>query len=301
MVDRIDKLTEEQTAMLPVLRDKWISIGLCTDPADRPTAEEGVREAYKYANIAPPKDIYWVDSPMAGCRKAAELLYETDNPTKAQIRDQLYQAVWGQHDSWLSYYDTFDTFGLVGCEPVRGLVKVAQSAGWWWAFDQAAVISERATVLHRDDEGRLHNAEGPAMMFPDGFGVYAVHGVRIDKEWIENPNTITPEVIDKHENAEISRVLMGLYGEDKYLEHVGAKKVAEDVDQFGQPRVLYRAEVPWSSEPVCMVRVINSTPDLDGSLKPYFLRVPPSVTTPQDGVAWTFGIEPDAYHPQIET
>jgi hypothetical protein len=37
-----------------------------------------------------------------------------------------------------------------------------------------------------------------------------------------------------------------------------------------------------------MLEVENSTPEPDGSHKPYFLRVPPEVRTARETLAWTF-------------
>ena len=50
-----------------------------------------------------------------------------------------------------------------------------------------------------------------------------------------------------------------------------------------------------------MVKVINSTPEPDGSYKNYFLRVPPTCQTAEEGVSWTFGFSSDNYQPNIET
>ncbi|MGH9553254.1 MAG: DUF6745 domain-containing protein [Terriglobales bacterium] len=50
-----------------------------------------------------------------------------------------------------------------------------------------------------------------------------------------------------------------------------------------------------------MVRVINSTPEPDGSYKHYFLRVPPEITTAKSAVAWTFDIDADKYSPRRQT
>ena len=52
---------------------------------------------------------------------------------------------------------------------------------------------------------------------------------------------------------------------------------------------------------VCMVRVINSTPEPDGSHKIYWLRVPPDCYNPHQAVAYTFGFQPHAYMPLQET
>jgi hypothetical protein len=50
-----------------------------------------------------------------------------------------------------------------------------------------------------------------------------------------------------------------------------------------------------------MVRVLNSTPEPNGEVKSYFLRVPPDIADADAAVAWTFGMSKDEYRPQIES
>ncbi len=50
-----------------------------------------------------------------------------------------------------------------------------------------------------------------------------------------------------------------------------------------------------------MVKVVNSAPEPDGTFKDYFLRVPPTMQTARQAVAWTFGKESHEYAPVLET
>ena len=50
-----------------------------------------------------------------------------------------------------------------------------------------------------------------------------------------------------------------------------------------------------------MVEVRNSTPEPDGSVRTYFLRVPPTTRSARAAVAWTFGLNGAAYEPAVET
>ena len=56
-----------------------------------------------------------------------------------------------------------------------------------------------------------------------------------------------------------------------------------------------------SDESFVFVEVENSTREPDGSRKAYYLRVPPSIRTARQGVAWTFGMAPNEYLPAAET
>src|SRR5712664_1634145 len=65
MVTRIDRLTKEQEGLMPEWRDKWIRIGLSTEPADRQRFENAVARCYLAARLSPPKAVIWVESPVA--------------------------------------------------------------------------------------------------------------------------------------------------------------------------------------------------------------------------------------------
>ena len=65
-------------------------------------------------------------------------------------------------------------------------------------------------------------------------------------------------------------------------------------------RVITRREMN-DDEPLVMVRVINSTPEPDGTNKRYMLRVPPTIKTAREAVAWTFGMSPETYAPEMES
>ena len=53
-VDRIKKLTDKQTAMLPVFRDAWLRIGLSCGGYDLALVKTLIGEAYKVAGVKPP-------------------------------------------------------------------------------------------------------------------------------------------------------------------------------------------------------------------------------------------------------
>jgi hypothetical protein len=181
-----------------------------------------------------------------------------------------------------------------------------ESAYWWFPQKEFVMVSERPTVIHRElvtspagnhpqsrasgpRVHRLHCATGPACGFRDGWGVWAWHGVRVPQRVIERPEQITIGEIQKEQNVEVRRVMMGRYGLSRFLVDSGAKRISED--ELGE---LYRIEVP-NDEPLVMVKVLNSTLEQDGSRKPYFLRVPPGVTSARQAVAWTFSMTPDEY------
>lgn len=221
-----------------------------------------------------------------------ELTAGSTDPAAAErsLRLLLLDAVLGQHDAaWLCAFDTQEG------TPLHGLGVLARSAGWWWPYERLAVLCERPVELHRDEAGRLDRGDGPALAFPDGFALHAWRGMPVPAEFLAGLGTLTSERIREEENAELRRVMLEFYGYDRYLRESGATPVYQD-----ETGVLWRIPMP-DDEPVVMVEVVNSTPEPDGTSRTYWLRVPPTTRTARQGVAWTFGLEPEAYAPIRQT
>lgn len=210
---------------------------------------------------------------------------------------QLHNAAYGQHDaSILCFYDFFaQVCGVKECRKLEGLNLIAQSCGWWWAYDSVAILSERPSRLALDERGRLHADSDWAILYPDGFGYCLVHGVEVPEHVVLDPSKITVKEIESEQNVEVRRVMMEKYGQSRFLLDSGAVEIHKD--DWG---TLYRKEVP-EDEALVMVKVVNSTPEPDGSAKDYFIRVPPDTTTARAAVAYTFAQEADKYQPEVET
>jgi hypothetical protein len=213
------------------------------------------------------------------------------------LRESYYAAVNGFYQSdYLAFYDYFrEVCGLRCCDRLLPLMRLNQSAGWWIARRDVALISERPTRICRDERGRLHAEDGAAVLYPDGWGVWAWHGRRVPERIIAAPETLTVAEINALPNAEVRRVAIQRYGQLEYFQNAGAKQLARD--DWG---TLYRVERPGDT-PMLIVQVMNSTPEPDGSYVDYFLRVPPTTRTPQEGVAWSFGKGVEGYAPLVQT
>ena len=328
IVSKIEKLTPKQIARFPEFRERWTKIGLCTDPADRPRAEAAIHESYRAAGLQPPRKIVWCGSPLSQGLTRAIILDKKLMPSvgdsvrasvwdsvwasvgasvgdsvgasvRASVRDSVGDSVYGQHDaSWLAFYRYFKEVLQLDDQTrkLAGLWELAQGAGWALPHANICWVSERHNVLVRDDRGRLSNLAGPACAYPDGWAIYAVHGVRVPADVIETAaDKFTRERILEEPNAEIRRVLIERVGHERFLSLTEAKPIHDD--RCGK---LYRINLP-NDEPIVLIEVVNSTPEPEGYFKHYFLRVPPQIATAREAVAWTFGMKAQEYLPGVET
>lgn len=166
---------------------------------------------------------------------------------------------------------------------------------------ELAVASERPSARPRQE--RLHNDKGPTFYWGGPNGryepYYFIKGVNVPEKVVLAPETIGHVDIEGETNQEVRRIMMERYGVEKYFKESGAKKIHSD-----ETGILYRKEmttIASGGENLVFVRVKNSTPEPDGSIKEYWLRVPPETKTAKEAVAWTFGQEADTYKPLDET
>ena len=351
---KIVKLSPEQDAMLPAIRDEWIAYGLSAAPADRRAAEAAMKLVYERGGVPWHGRVVWAQSPVSlalvdaltrdegvrgsvgdsvwdsvrdsvwasvGDSVGASVGDSVRDSVRASVGDSVWASVWDSvwasvnsyyESSGLAFYDAFRQFGVEGCVRLDGIMALHQSAGWWIARKGIALIAERPNRVYRDDAGRLHADDGMAIQWPDQWGIYAWHGVRVPRQVIDAPETLTVQQITAESNAEVRRVMLERFGCDRYLREMGAEPIStEHVPCLNaewcqhtteQHQVkLYRAEIR-DDEPLCMVEVVNSTPELDGTWKHYFLRVPPSMNSARQAVAWTCGFDrADEYQPQMQS
>ncbi len=131
---------------------------------------------------------------------AQEIISETK---KTAFRN----AIYGQQEAgWLSFYDVMSKIGL-DVSGLEGLMQVAQNSGWWWPLNGMAILTERYSQIHRDEKGRLHNEAGPAILYPDGWAVYVIDGVRVNEQIVMHPETLTDADINNELNTEVRRIM----------------------------------------------------------------------------------------------
>jgi hypothetical protein len=230
----------------------------------------------------------------------AGVVQELDSRFGWRLADRLRQqaVVAGQLET--AWCATIDGLRRVlphvhGPERLTGLLEAAELAGWWWPFERVVIMTERPLGLRLDGQGRLHRPDGPAFTYPDGFALYAWHGLRVPAWLIDQLPRLRVKDIQAQANVELRRVMLESYGFDRYLRDAGAIRVHED-----GTGILWRAEFD-DDQPLVMVEVLNATPEPDGTHRTYWLRVPPTVGSAREAVAWTFGLNADQYRPLQET
>lgn len=102
--------------------------------------------------------------------------------------------------------------------------------------------------------------------------------------------TLRAKEIMNCRNAEIRRSLLASFGYEKFLAEIKGFTIHSD----GDSRLV---KIEWrDEEPIKLVKVKDSSTN-----RFYVLRVPPTVKTCREAIAWTFGLREEEYKPKKET
>jgi hypothetical protein len=177
---------------------------------------------------------------------------------------------------------------------LAGLWELARSAIWMAPHERVCWLMHRPARIRRDANGRLHAPDGPALCFGTRCEVFAWKGILVPARLIEHPESIDVRAIEAAHDPQIRRCMIDIMTPQRFIEQGGAYRVVED-----ETGILWRQR--WRWEAWAAVEVVNGTPEPDGTYKRYFLQVPPTVRTPREGVAWTYGLSERQYRLVMRT
>lgn len=213
----------------------------------------------------------------------------------------LNSCVYGQFEA--STLAVYDTYGRIGIEPggrLAGIMRVARSAGMWWPMLDAVVLSERPRELHLDSEGRLHRATGPAISYPDGWGMHAWHGTLVPPSLVNGDGWSMDRII-RQPDSELRRCAVeraaDLHGWPDLIARAGWRQIGRTVPDPGNPDQtlsLYRVPDIYPTE-VNLLLMTNGTTELDGTRRWYAETVPVTFTDPVAAAAWQIGLSAKHY------
>lgn len=84
---------------------------------------------------------------------------------------------------WIAAMEYLQEIGEVESPVITGYSLLRRATPWWWPARERVILLERPEVIKADSAGQLHADEGKAIIYRDGWGIRARHGVVLD-----NPN-----------------------------------------------------------------------------------------------------------------
>lgn len=225
----INKLTKKQEAKIAVYRAEWLEKVLSTERLDKAKTEQLCKWLYAefLSEHSGEPQVFIAKSPLEGLRivnemKAGGIGTKVDKLTFEYYKSPSY---W-----WSGYYCFYDyILGELMPEKQKDfelfykVKEFSQNIPIIWTFSGFCIVVERPIEIHWD--GRdfsttrvLHNPNGPAVLYEDGYALYALNGIRMTKEQVMTPASDI-NVIDvmKEPNVEIRRELLRKVGLERFV------------------------------------------------------------------------------------
>ena len=263
MVKKLESLTPEQEALIPVIRDRWRN-QLTSEPNYEEIAK-GITWIYGFANLKSP-DILIVESPLA-MQIAANLINNDPRPDVdpeylAEIKETtnaLVQKVNNEgvnfkdllkqngiasveyfstcyHGSvfdygWLSFYEFFEEIGLIDNSNFRTYKEIIKQGIYSsLQYESLCIVCVVPDLVYREDvNNNLHATNGPAIRFRDGFQQYFLHGVYFSETLFDK--TINRQLsfsdIMAFDNIEQRQIAIQHMDVDELLNNVDATLIDE--------------------------------------------------------------------------
>jgi len=149
-----------------------------------------------------------------------------------KVWDKVGEAGYGQHDAgWLSFYSFFlNECGMhEECSDLKPLMDLAENCSWFWPLEGICILTEKPTEIHLNEQGDLHNFNGAALLYPDGWGLYFFNGVDVGEGYANMPvKKFTKNIILKEQNADIRREMIRKIGNEHFIKLLKPKVADEE-------------------------------------------------------------------------
>ena len=222
----IESLTPEQEAQIPMYRDRWIKIGLSTHRVLKEEAEPALKKFGELVLGRVPTEVIVCPSPVAAWDKVLDVTgVDKKTPFVWPYLDGCFSAGYFAFYSFckevlkIPLSDKYDSYEAL----TRFSLVYPLDNGIWILSDHPTCIHMKAGVLHRDG--------GPAVEYSDGFAVYSLNGVRVDKDLACLPSgKLDPAGFSKIDNAEVRREFVRKVGVERIVQATGATCVDKQGD-----------------------------------------------------------------------
>jgi len=177
--------------------------------------------------------------------------------------------------------------------------RICESVNYFWVNRSFVMVCARPVAINRDERGRLHNETGMSIRYPDGWGLFHLHGVAFAESlyWRVVGGEMTAEEIMQIDNADqrVQAMRYARNGVRDFFAAQGGKCIDAYIKQDAAGNVIpyelweLPADNPAFGKRVCFA--VYGCPSSLG-LREYCKGVPNVKTVPQ---AMSWGMSDDLH------
>jgi len=172
---------------------------------------------------------------------------QVESQVRSQVGSQVRNQVWSQVGSqvenqkleyyvfssyadysdffWLSFYDFFQKLKIVKNKDFTQYKKLIDTGIFMTIqLENVCVVSAMPTSIKREGT-KMHNPNGYAVEFADGYGQHYLYGVYFEPEMFDKVKVMTAKEALNIKNMEQRMAVLKLFGADRILSEIGAKLI----------------------------------------------------------------------------
>lgn len=271
---KIESLTDEQDYLMATLATEYEQIALSGDDSyDVEEIRKGIDFIYGLAGLKSPEIVI--------CPNPMDMAIEA----KLQKGETIDWLGNGYDLGWTAFYDFMQQIGVefdaeCGFDKWRDFIK---KSGVFATVlcENVAFVCIRPCAVHRNGNDDLHNENGLAIEWQDGYGEYYLNGVSVEEWIVKTPGEkIDPVVMLKEVNAEVRREIVRKVGIERVVQKLGAEVLDKE---DGYELLLLDLKDGRKREYLKMKNPSIGVFHIEG--------VKPGTTTVKQALAWRNGIE----------
>lgn len=233
----IREATPEQWAEIEKIKQKWIDQQVYQSTDEE--IENACEKMWRKLDYGKPQVVV-ADSPIQAMTIATEKYgIDADNVKQAKMITTWRNALAG-------WYEGAAVLGVEFDKEIYDLfIEWNLHISFIVPFENICFVSRRPVEIHWE-QARLHNDKGPAVLYKDGYSIWAINGVHFIKDGekiVMHPETQTIDEISDEDNMEIKRLRIERYGWSRYLDAMNADKLDECENYIDSTKeVLYKTK-----------------------------------------------------------
>ena len=181
--------------------------------------------------------------------------------------------------SWIVWSAHYEGAILLGAKLDQKKVQLLKD---WVVYapvicgDEKHIFVSRNPVEVNWEDDNLSSKTGMSARWADGYGLWTIDGIPVNRQIVEFPKSQTIEQIDNEENADVRSIRIERYGWIQYLQKTGASIIDErHNDITNQKEVLFRT---YKND----TRLVVTCP----TKRMFAMGVPETINTCEDAQEW---------------
>ncbi len=162
--------------------------------------------------------------------------------------------------------------------------KISESVNYIWPNSDFIMVCARPVKILRDERGRLHSEAGQAIEYPDGWGLYMLHGIKFDAPlyWKIVKKEMTSKEALAIPSTDQRAIALQFIGGERLMQDFNGKIIGKD--EYGELVELTDLK-DSNGEPYKYLRALNPE---NGQY--VYLRTRPEFKTAQEAEAWSYDL-----------